>query len=118
MAIWTIGELTGQNRVGGIGGSGRIQGFAPGVNTYARQGGRTALRDRLTREGITDINQELVEAIALLVGQENTGEVLGILRLAGATSRALPGALQELAGFAENLELEAALVRFAEVYER
>jgi hypothetical protein len=75
------------------------------------------MRGRYVYDGGVDTGQELVEAVALVTGQENVGEVLGILRLVGATSKEIPGALRELAGFSEIFELEDAYVRFAEVWD-
>jgi hypothetical protein len=93
-------------------------GSAPGEGTYAGMSARTAMRARVVFDGGTDVGQELVEAVAQVTGFENVGEVLGNLRLAGATSKELPGALQDLSepAVTEDLELEAAYVLFAETY--
>ena len=99
-----------------------LTGGSPGVGTYAGFSAIPALQARVTFDGNTPVSLEASELVAQIVGSTIDSESLGHLQVgASATSKELLGALLELivaAGGAVDgiLEVEAAYVRWAEVY--
>jgi len=89
---------------------------APGAGAYDGLDWQEAVRQRIVLGGGSDTGQEGAGALAEMLGVTNTGEILGNLQAAGATSDGIPQAVDDLLSAENDLELNAALVLLAETW--